>query len=109
MTQIVSQPTRITDTTSSLIDHAYVLNRENVRLTCTIGFGARDHFLICLAYKKRYLDSCYHEQIHKYSQLRLIEPPVNRFHRLIGSKFHRIYRTELLFGLHYFRLIDFSA
>ena len=23
----------------------------------------------------------------KYSQLRLIEPPVNRFHRLMGSKF----------------------
>ena len=47
--------------------------------------------------------------ITKYSQLRLIEPPVNRFHRLIGSKFHRIYRTELQFGLQYFRLIDFSA
>ena len=44
-----------------------------------------------------------------YSQLRLIEPPVNRFHRLIGSKFDRIYRTELQFGLQYFRLIDFSA
>ena len=54
------------------------------------------------------------EQTHKkeslceliYSQLRLIEPPVNRFHCLIGSKFHR---TELQFGLQYFRLIDFSA
>ena len=47
--------------------------------------------------------------IRIHSQLRLIEPPVNRFHRLIGSKFHRIYRTELLFGLQYFRLIGFSA
>ena len=35
--------------------------------------------------------------VTKYSILRLIEPPVNRFLRLIGSKFHRIYRTELQF------------
>ena len=26
------------------------------------------------------------DKVSKYSQLRLIEPPVNRFHRLIGSK-----------------------
>ena len=24
--------------------------------------------------------------LYQYSQLRLIEPPINRFHRLIGSK-----------------------
>ena len=45
----------------------------------------------------------------KYSILRLIEPPVNRFLRLMRSKFHRNFRTELQFGLKYFMLIDFSA
>ena len=34
----------------------------------------------------------------------LTEPPVYRFIRLIWSKFFRIHRTELQFGLQYFRL-----
>ena len=36
ITQLVSQPTRITDTSSSLIDHLYLLHSENVRLVCLL-------------------------------------------------------------------------
>ena len=34
-----------------------------------------------------------------YSRLRLIGTPVKRVLRLIGSAFHRVYGTELKFGL----------
>ena len=66
-------------------------------------------FSLVIAKKETLLDMDTQAKLVNYSRLRLIEPPVNRFHCLMGSKFHKIYRTELHIGLKYFRLIDFSA
>ena len=64
MIQLISVPTRITDTTSSLIDHAYVLKPENIIYTGTINYGGSDHFPICVVYEKFSLNS--QEQFHTH-------------------------------------------
>ena len=67
MIQLLSEPTRIADISLSLIDHAYVLNPENIRYTGTINCGASDHFPICVVYKKKFSGiSQEHVQSHEY-------------------------------------------
>ena len=46
MIQLISEPTKITDASLSLIDHAYTLNPEKIRYVGTIKCGWIDHFPI---------------------------------------------------------------
>ena len=68
-------------------DHRLLFKLKDSRVTCTI----------------RAPDIIQYTPLHRAT--RFIEPPF----RLMGSKFHTIYRTELQFDSKYFQLIDFSA
>ena len=51
LSQIVSYPTRITDTTSSIIDHVYTSDPENVTECFVPYFSISDHFPVCFTRK----------------------------------------------------------
>lgn len=51
--QIIDRPTRITDTTATLIDHIYVNTKSNIKDTCSVQTGCSDHSAICLTWKKK--------------------------------------------------------
>ena len=61
-----------------------MLNDSNTMIQelmrCLLQKGNRKWFIPKIVSKN------FQKSIYKYSQLRLIEPPVNRFLRLIGSK-----------------------
>ena len=44
--QLITEPTRATNTTKTLIDHVYVSNEENVSSACVKKLGISDHYSI---------------------------------------------------------------
>ena len=44
--QLVTQPTRVTDTSSTLIDHLYSSNKENLSNVHVAELGISDHYAI---------------------------------------------------------------
>jgi hypothetical protein len=52
-TQVVTEPTRITERTSTIIDHIYVQNTEHVKEVLVPQISVSDHFAVCLTWKKR--------------------------------------------------------
>ena len=51
LTQLVSSPTRITQSSSTIIDHIYTSNPENITATFVPDYSISDHFPICLSRK----------------------------------------------------------
>ena len=47
LTQNISQPTRITENSSTLIDHIYTNRPENISEVIVSSFSASDHFPVC--------------------------------------------------------------
>ena len=52
MEQLVCSPTRVTSRSSTLIDHIYVSDISYVREHCVSQLSLRDHFPVCLTWKK---------------------------------------------------------
>ena len=52
MEQLVDKPTRITDTSRTLIDHIYVSNSSYVSEVCISSLSLSDHFPVGLTWKK---------------------------------------------------------
>ena len=46
LTQLITEPTRISDSSESLLDHIYVSNNEKIAQSGTINLGLSDHSLI---------------------------------------------------------------
>ena len=51
LTQSVSKPTRVTDSSSTIIDHIYSTNPENIIESFEQSLSISDHFPICLSRK----------------------------------------------------------
>ena len=53
--QLITEPTRVTETTESLLDHVYVTNEENVSISGVIHTGLSDHSLVyaCIGKSKK--------------------------------------------------------
>ena len=51
LTQIVSAPTRVTQTSSTVIDHIYTSNPENISETIVPYYAMSDHFPVCFSRK----------------------------------------------------------
>ena len=62
LTQIISEPTRVTMNSKILIDHVFVSKIENINSSKVIHCGNSDHFHTGLTYKR----NCYSKQHHTY-------------------------------------------
>ena len=51
LTQLVSEPTRITQTSATLIDHVYASHPENIVHCTTSSISLSDHFPVCFTRK----------------------------------------------------------
>ena len=51
LTQLVTEPTRITQTSATLIDHVYASNPENIVHCTTSSISLSDHFPVCFTRK----------------------------------------------------------
>ena len=51
LTQLVTEPTRVTETTNTLIDHVYTTHPENIVRCFTSTLSLSDHFPICFTRK----------------------------------------------------------
>ena len=51
LSQLVSEPTRITETTSTLIDHIYTTHQENITECFVAHYAISDHFPVCITRK----------------------------------------------------------
>ena len=51
LTQLVTEPTRVTETTDTLIDHVYTAHPENIVRCFTSTLSLSDHFPICFTRK----------------------------------------------------------
>ena len=51
LTQIVDSPTRVTATSSTIIDHAYTNKPENIVEVCVPCYAISDHYPVCLTRK----------------------------------------------------------
>ena len=51
LSQLVKEPTRVTETTSTIIDHAYTTNLEKITECFVSPLSVSDHFPICLTRK----------------------------------------------------------
>ena len=51
LTQLVTEPTRVTETTDTLIDHVYTTHPENIVRCFTSTLSLSDHFPICFTRK----------------------------------------------------------
>ena len=54
MYQLIRENTRVTDTSTSIIDHAYVSHPNEIRQVKVHKLGWSDHFPICLVFKRRF-------------------------------------------------------
>ena len=50
--QMIKSPTRITDTTSTIIDHIYTTNPSYINETSVPRLALSDHFPVCVSWKK---------------------------------------------------------
>lgn len=51
--QLITIPTRVTATSSTLIDHIYVSNKAHIIEVCVPVYGCSDHFPVCMTWKKK--------------------------------------------------------
>ena len=51
LSQLVSEPTHITETTSTLIDHIYTTHQENITECFVAHYAISDHFPVCITRK----------------------------------------------------------
>lgn len=51
LSQLIKDATRVTETSSSLIDHAYTTNKENITECFVPTYAISDHFPICITRK----------------------------------------------------------
>ena len=59
--QLINEPTRITSTTSTTIDHIYVTNKQYVRDVAIFKISLSDHFAVGLCWKNGNLGRCVSE------------------------------------------------
>ena len=72
LTQLVNSPTRVTSTTSTLIDHIYTSNEENILDTHVSQIGLSDHYAIFCCRKINFsLKSSSHKSI-KYRSFKCV-------------------------------------
>ena len=50
-TQLVDEPTRVTNNSATIIDHVYVSHPENIIKCCTSSISLSDHFPVCFTRK----------------------------------------------------------
>ena len=53
LTQLVETPTRVTNNTTTLIDHIYTTHSKHIAEVCVPTFGCSDHYPVCVTWKKR--------------------------------------------------------
>ena len=53
LNQIINQPTRVTSSSSTLIDHIYVNNPNHIIEICCPNSGCSDHFPVCITWLKK--------------------------------------------------------
>ena len=51
LSQLISSPTRITQSSSTIIDHIYTSNPENITETFVPHYAISDHFTVCFTRK----------------------------------------------------------
>ena len=51
LSQLVNDPTRVTETSSTIIDHIYTTHQENVKESFVSTYALSDHFLVCFKRK----------------------------------------------------------
>ncbi len=66
-TQIINEPTRVTDNSQTCIDHIYVTNPEHVRKTKVPHIGLSDHYPACYVRKHH---ATYHTGEHNMMKFR---------------------------------------
>ena len=54
MYQLIHKHIRVTDTSNSIIDHAYVSNLDNIIQVNILKLGLSHHLPICLVFKRRF-------------------------------------------------------
>ena len=52
MTQVISNPTRVTKSSSTLLDHAYSNIPENIDFISVPKYSVSDHYPICISHKR---------------------------------------------------------
>ncbi|MCG8078589.1 MAG: hypothetical protein JAY75_20420 [Candidatus Thiodiazotropha taylori] len=61
-TQLIHEPTRVTTSTSTLLDHVYTSNEENISTAHVCQLGLSDHFAI---FCNRKINYCFKKNTHK--------------------------------------------
>ena len=51
LSQLISQPTRVTETSSTIIDHVYTSHPENISESFVSHYSISDHFPVCFSRK----------------------------------------------------------
>ena len=72
LSQLVSEPTRITETTSTLIDHIYTTHQENIAEIFVAHYAISDHFPVCITRKvnqKKYPKKIIQQQLFDASKI----------------------------------------
>ena len=67
--QMIAEPTRATDTTSTLIDHIYVSQKECIRATKVPKIAISDHYPTCAVWKLKFSQKQQHTHI-KYRSMK---------------------------------------
>ena len=62
LSQLVTQPTQVTNNTSTLIDHIYSTNEDNLSKVCVCQIGISDHFAV---FCNRKINSTFKSNSHK--------------------------------------------
>ena len=68
LSQLVREPTRVTKTTNTLLDHFYTTNPEHIKTIMVPKIGLSDHFPICITRKHKAI--CTQTYTHKCIQYR---------------------------------------
>ncbi|VDI58187.1 Hypothetical predicted protein [Mytilus galloprovincialis] len=63
MSQMVTEPTRVTKTSSTLIDHVYCNLPENINYIAVPKYSISDHYPVCISHKRGFKTK---KQIHDY-------------------------------------------
>ena len=70
LSQLVTQPTRVTNNTSTLTDHIYSTNEDNLSKVCVCQIGISDHFAV---FCNRKINSTFKSNSHKSITYRLFK------------------------------------
>lgn len=94
LTQLVTEPTRITETTATLIDHVYTTHPENIGQCVTSSLSLSDHFPICFCRKinskipkDKHITTTY-RSFKQFDENRFISDVSNDLNTFVADKFN---------------------